>query len=88
MQLAEAFAEEHKGLGHSAKSYTDKVMLAHCATVVSAWLAALLGNGGGLGQQLRCMMTYMCRASISSTIYATQTCNYVALPSGSLLRSA
>jgi len=41
MQLAEAFAEEHKSLGHSAKTYTDNVMLAHSATVVSVWLAAL-----------------------------------------------
>ena len=39
MQLAKGFAEEHKCLGHSAKSYTDKVMLAHCATVVSEWVA-------------------------------------------------
>ena len=60
MQLAEAFAEEHKSLGHSAKTYTDNVMLAHSATVVSVWLAALCQWGRLTPAVYKCDGTCMC----------------------------
>lgn len=73
MQLAEAFAEEHKSLGLSAKTYTDNVMLAHSATVVSVWLAALFCvNGEGLLHQCKNVMVFAC-ASLYITLYVMHT---------------